>query len=210
VRPEHLAALDDDGYVVIANALDTALVVRLRRAFEDAQESATQHVRLDEHTPERDAWKELEEHAAVCAAARHVLGRPFRVRDIHGRNPLPGFGQQGLHSDWPPRLAEEPFSVVTAIFMFDDFTESNGATRVVPGSHRFTGAIPKSLGQPLSHHASERIITGSAGSVLVMNGHVWHSGRKNESTASRRAAQMVIVACWLPAGPEQANSSRAI
>jgi ectoine hydroxylase-related dioxygenase (phytanoyl-CoA dioxygenase family) len=193
---EHLRALDDDGYVIIAGALDRRLLARLQRAFENAstQQTGTQHVHLDDATPEREAWRDLEDHPAVHAAATHVLGRRFGVREIHGRNPLPGFGQQGLHTDWPARSAEDPFSVVTAIFMFDDFTEANGATRVVPGSHRLSGPIPKSLAQPLSRHRDERVVTGSAGSVLIMNGHLWHSGRKNESRGPRRAGQMVVLA----------------
>jgi hypothetical protein len=40
----------------------------------------------------------------------------------------------------------------------------------------------------------ERVVTGPAGSVLIMNGHIWHSGRRNDGRGRRRAAQMVAVA----------------
>jgi ectoine hydroxylase-related dioxygenase (phytanoyl-CoA dioxygenase family) len=195
LSPSQLASLDRDGYLVVAGALDGAWVERLRRAFEGApaQDHATQHVEVTAETPEYAAWTALREHPVILAAAEHVLGRPFRVRDLHGRNPLPGFGQQGLHADWMPRASVEPYFAVTAIWMLDDFTRDNGATRLVPGSHRLLRPISKELGQPEAVHPSETAVTGAAGSVLVFNGHTWHSGRRNTSSGPRRAIQMVIV-----------------
>jgi ectoine hydroxylase-related dioxygenase (phytanoyl-CoA dioxygenase family) len=190
-----IAALDAAGYVVVPGALDAAWVSRLKVAFERAaaQQNGTQHVEITEETPEVDAWLALKEHPSVLAAAEHVLSRPFRVRDLHGRNPLPGFGQQGLHSDWMERPDPRRFFVLTALWMIDDFTVENGATRLVPGSHRLVRTLPKALVQPAARHPEERVVTGSAGSVLLLNGHTWHSGRRNESGGPRRAGQMVLV-----------------
>ena len=184
---EYRAALDRDGYVVVAEALDPAWVERLRRAFADAsaQRDGTQHVTVTPETPEHASWRALKEHPVVIAAADHVLGRPFRVSEPHGRNPLPGYGLQGLHADWMPRDVVEPYFVLTTIWMLDDFTADNGATRVVPGSHRLLRPIPKSLAQPTAVHPDERV-------VLVFNGHTWHAGTKNTSDRARRAVQMVV------------------
>jgi ectoine hydroxylase-related dioxygenase (phytanoyl-CoA dioxygenase family) len=186
-------ALDRHGYFVLPGALDATWVARLRRAFDEApaQKDGTQHVALGPDTPHHEAWLALKEHPVVLAAAGHVLPS-FRVRDLHGRNPLPGYGEQGLHADWMPRQDALEHFVVTAIWMIDDFTGGNGATRLVPGTHRIARPIPKSLAQPGARHPDEVLITGAAGSVLVMNGHTWHSGRKNASRGPRRAGQMVI------------------
>src|SRR5258708_37053720 len=129
-------ALDREGYVVVPDAIDAAWVARLRRAFEDApaQANGTQHVEITPATPDRASWVALEEHPVILAAAEHVLGRPFRVRDLHGRNPLAGYGQQGLHSDWMERAPGSPDFAVTAIWMLDDFTPENGATRRLPAT----------------------------------------------------------------------------
>jgi ectoine hydroxylase-related dioxygenase (phytanoyl-CoA dioxygenase family) len=191
---EWTEALDVDGYVVVKDAIDARSVERLRRAFDQApaQDGATQHVELTPETPELVAWEGLRLHRVVLAAAEHVLGRPFEVTELHGRSPLPGYGDQGLHADEAPRESVEPFFVVTAIWMIDDFTVENGATRVVPGSHRLLRPIGKGLAQPGSKHPAEVIAVGTAGSVLIFNGHTWHSGRKNASDSPRRAAQMVI------------------
>ena len=181
---DEVSPLVADGWLLVADAIDAARLERLRAAF-GVQTEATEHVPLED-----DA---LATHPAIADAARIVFeGAPWRVRDVHGRNPLPGYGQQGLHADWKPRAAGEPFQVLTAIWMLDDFTVENGATRIVPGSHTITTPIPKALAQPLAHHPREIVVTGRAGSVLVFNGHLWHAGRKNESRGWRRCVQMIV------------------
>lgn len=189
------AALARDGFVLVPGALGAADVARLRRAFEGAadDERGTQHVRIDAATLERAAWEALGAHPLLEVAAAEVLGAMFRVRDVHGRNPRPGHGEQGLHTDAQPRPAEAPFQVLTALWLLDPFEARNGATRVVSGSHRIPGAVPRRYAQPDARHPDEQVVTGPAGSVLLLNGHLWHSGRRNESAGPRRIAQMVVV-----------------
>ena len=73
--------------------------------------------------------------------------------------------------------------------MPDAFTKDNGATRVVPGSHRITKSIAKSYAQPLAHHPQEVIVTGPSGGrtdyewAPVAFGHTQRFGR----AAARRA-----------------------
>ena len=133
----------------------------------------------------------------------HILGRAFKLGGMHGRNPLPGFGLQGLHSDWPPRSRGEPCAVATALWLFDDFTPYNGATRIVPRSHHKLGAIPKSYAQPHDRHPDEELVIAPAGSLLVFNGHLWHAGTLNRSSGPRRVAQVVFH------GSELANAYRS-
>src|SRR4051812_16792678 len=100
VSPVH-EALDREGYVVVPGALDSEWVGRLRRAFAhaSAQSGGTQHVEITGGTPEVEAWHALEHHPVLKAAAEHLLSPIYCMAGLHGRNPLPGFGQQGLHSD---------------------------------------------------------------------------------------------------------------
>ena len=90
-----------------------------------------------------------------------------------------------------PRAPGDPYSVFTTLWMLDDFIPENGATRVVPRTHLSPHPPAKSLAQPLAHHPDERIIVGRAGGVLMMNGHLWHSGRRNDSSGPRRCVQML-------------------
>ena len=186
-----LQALDQQGYVVVPGALDSEWVARLLRAFEDApvQESGTQHVEITDETPEAKSWRDLEHHPVLNAAAEHFLSSPYCMGGMHGRNPLPGFGQQGLHSDCLRGPGNECI-LITALWMLDDFTPENGATRVVPGSHRIARPLARDFSQPLARHPGEKIIVAPAGSVLMFNGYVWHSGRRNDSNGPRRAVQM--------------------
>ena len=106
------------------------------------------------------------------------------------RGPQPGYGAQALHADDVPIGAGDLYRVATAIVPLVDFTERNGATRVVPGSHRdpVRDASPEA-GPP---HARERLVTARAGSAIVFNGHLWHSGTRNTSDARRDALQLVF------------------
>jgi ectoine hydroxylase-related dioxygenase (phytanoyl-CoA dioxygenase family) len=183
-------ALERDGYALVPAVLDDACVERLRRAFDHApvQSSGTQHVEITDETPEVESWRALEHHPVLKAAAKHFLSQPC-IFGLHGRNPLPGFGQQGLHSDCLRERGNECI-MITALWMLDDFTPGNGATRVVPGSHRITRPLAKDVAQPLARHRNEKIIEGRVGSVLIFNGYLWHSGRRNDSNGPRRAVQM--------------------
>jgi ectoine hydroxylase-related dioxygenase (phytanoyl-CoA dioxygenase family) len=186
-------ALEREGYVVVPGALDDRWVERLRRAFDESpvQSGGTQHIEITNETPEVGSWRALEHHPVLTAAADHLLKQPYCLGGLHGRNPLTGFGQQGLHCDCLRDQASECV-LITALWMLDDFTPENGATRVVPGSHRIKRPPAKNFSQPLANHRDEKIIVARAGSVLMFNGYLWHSGRRNNSNGPRRAVQMGI------------------
>jgi len=204
-------AMDRQGYCVLAGMTDADLLKRLRAAFEASleQPAASGKQSGTRHTSElglKDpAFAATYTHPKLLAAVHHVLRRGFKLNQFSGRDPLPGYGQQGLHADWMPRGPQEPFYVVTALWMLDDFTETNGATRVIPGSHLWLKPLPKPLQQPESNHPEQNTVVARAGSVLVFNGHLLHSGTRNQSKLPRRALQMVFWARELarPAEPAQ-------
>jgi len=80
------------------------------------------------------------------------------------------------------------------LWLLDGFTHDNGATRIVPGTHRGTRPIDKPLAKPGSRHPQQIQLQAPAGSVLVFNGHLWHSGMRNNSTSPRRTLQCSYVA----------------
>jgi ectoine hydroxylase-related dioxygenase (phytanoyl-CoA dioxygenase family) len=86
--------------------------------------------------------------------------------------------------------------VATTIVAIDDFTLENGATRVVPGSHRQLRLhAPK--GSDVAF-PGERVIAMRAGSALVLSGHLWHSGTRNRSNGRRDALQIIFTRKDMP------------
>jgi ectoine hydroxylase-related dioxygenase (phytanoyl-CoA dioxygenase family) len=199
--PREREALDCDGYVVLPDIIDVDWLSRLRAAFESGcqkdggativKESGTRH--LNDLVNRDPVFEGALTNARVLAGVYHVLRDAFRVGQIGGRDPGPGYGQQGLHADWTARSKGEPFRIVTTIWLLDDFTEDNGATRVVPGTHQLLTQPPKSFADPASRHPDQRIIVAKAGSVLVFNGHLWHSGTRNQTNQHRRVLQCSFV-----------------
>ena len=126
-------------------------------------------------------------HPRVLAAMNHVLKGDFKLSSLNGRAALPGEGGQAFHADWSGGVDPDDFQVCNSIWLLVDFMEENGATRVVPGSHN-TGQHPKdALDDPLAPHPDEILLTGSAGTVVIFNSHLWHAGTVNHSETPRYA-----------------------
>jgi ectoine hydroxylase-related dioxygenase (phytanoyl-CoA dioxygenase family) len=191
-------ALERNGYAVLNGVLDAASVAAMRSAVDELLEIArrdptkkhggTLHLDdiLDAGATFDPAWSS----PRVLAAVAHVLGADFHVFAAGFRGPRPGYGAQALHADDVPIAAGDPFRVATAIVPLVDFTENNGATRVVPGSHRDPVRDASTEAGP--SYPRERVITARAGDAIVFNGHLWHSGTKNASAERRDALQIVF------------------
>ncbi len=198
-------ALDEQGYIILPNLIDRAWLGRLRDRYEELaqadrlevgnagrQERGTRH--LGDLINRGEVFDGIYTQPKLLAAIYYVFKRDFRVVGLHGRDPLPDFGQQGLHADWMPRQPYDPFIVANSIWLLDDFTLTNGATRVVPGSHLFKGGPDKAKAAQPGAHPKEIVVTARAGSVLVFNAHLWHSGTLNQSKAVRRTIQCLFAA----------------
>jgi len=94
-----------------------------------------------------------------------VIQRPFKLVSLNGHDPLPGHGQQKLHSDFGGTRGDGRGQQTNALWMLDDLTAENGPTRVVPGSHRWPDLPQDKVDDLLAPHPQETYITGPAGSV---------------------------------------------
>lgn len=208
-------SLDRQGYVLVPDMLDSHWLDQLRQAYEElmAKEGALAGIEVHQEVGTRrlsdlinkgEVFDRIYTHPKVLAAVYYILGREFKLSSLNGRDALPGFGQQGFHADWQARHEANYFSVVNSIWMLDDFTVENGATRVVPGSHRLEGAPKDYLADPLATHPQEVLLLAPAGSVGIFNAHLWHGGTTNRSNTTRRA-----VHCFYTAreNPQQLNQA---
>ncbi|MGW6201473.1 phytanoyl-CoA dioxygenase family protein [Kribbella sp. NPDC055110] len=136
-------------------------------------------------------------HPRVLAAMRHVLG-DFRLSSLNSRAALPGKGHQALHADFDHPVEPGQYEVCNSIWLLDDFTPSNGATRVVPGSHR-RGTMPgDEMPDPAAAHPDQIQLLGQAGTVVIFNSHLWHGGTQNHTNNPRRALHSYFTRRHLP------------
>jgi ectoine hydroxylase-related dioxygenase (phytanoyl-CoA dioxygenase family) len=125
-------------------------------------------------------------HPRVQAAVEHVLGPDHRMMGVSSRGLRPGHGQQALHVDWGGQGMPSVFYLCHVICALSDFTEENGATRVVPGTHR-NPAFLRGRFDPRKPHPAQRQLVGPAGSVFILNVHCAHSAVHNASSEPRLA-----------------------
>lgn len=202
---EQAAILDRDGFLIITNYFPLALAQRLGERFDELiaaegdraglevhQEAGTR--RLANLVDKGDCFDPLWGDPLVLGCVAHVLGRPFHLSSLNAREPLSGHGHQGLHADWGTRQKDEPYHVVNSLWILDDLTPENGATRIVPGSHRLLGSISDHLADASVAHSGELIVTAPAGSVVIFNAHCWHGGRTNVTGKRRRIMHSYYVA----------------
>jgi len=192
------AALDRDGFLLLHNVLTPAqaeaLCARtdalLAEEGTEAGKEVHQEVgtdRLADLVNKGAMFEVCFTHPRVLAAVAHVLGGDLKLSSINGRNALPEQGNQWLHADHEEPVGPDGYQGCNTAWLLDDFTPENGATRLVPGSHRSGGLPQDALPDPGVRHPDEIKAVAPAGSVLVFNGHTWHSGTENRTDRPRRA-----------------------
>ena len=75
-------------------------------------------------------------HPRVLAGIEAVLGQHYKLSSLNYRAAKPGMGLQKLHVDWKNTVVNGSYKVCNSIWLLDDFTEHNGATRIVPQTHK--------------------------------------------------------------------------
>lgn len=191
--------LNRDGFLLLPNLMGDELLSRLRLAVtaqyklegeaagsEFKQEPGCR--RLANLVNKGAVFQEIVAHSVVLKFVGAVLGERFKLSSLNARKVLPECDSpQPLHADMAALADESGYWVCNTIWMLDDFTLENGAPRVVPGSH-LRGQLPSDEMPDLcDSHPEERVITGKAGSVIVMNAHAWHGGMPNRTLSPRTA-----------------------
>ncbi len=121
----------------------------------------------------------------VLECMAHILGPRFKLSSLNARSTEPhSESDQPLHADSGAISDEAGYFVANSVWLLDDFTAENGATRFVAGSHRW-----RRLPEPEFHHPhpEQQLAIAKAGDVIVMNAHMWHGGTANRTGAPRRA-----------------------
>lgn len=146
-------------------------------------------------------------HPKVLAAVEAVIGSQFKLSSLNYRAAKPGKGLQKLHVDWGNTVVEGSYKVCNTIWLLDDFVSNNGATRIVPKTHKLSKLPDEVLENPLADHPDQILIQAPAGSVVLFNSHVWHGGTTNTTDKDRRSIHSYFCSRELP---QQLDQSRFI
>ena len=203
---EQKRQLDEEGYLLLESAIDSQWLDQLREAFDRIHTSegteAGKEVaqmegvrRLADLVNKDTCFDEVYLYAPLLSAVHHVLKRPFKLHSLNGHDPLKGSGIQTLHADTGQKCVPGgPYHVVNSMWMLDDFTAENGATRVVPRSHLKAGHLGDYVEDGLADHPEQIHLLGRAGTIAVFNGNVWHSSYINRSGSKRRTLHCAFIA----------------
>jgi len=204
--PERVVlALDRDGCCVVDGLVPPAVLAELRGELDpwlaatpcgtDAF-SGRRTRRTGGLIARSQCARELVQHPLVLGAVKGLL-RDATSFQIHLTQVIaidPGEPAQTIHRDqWAfdffpfPRGYEVQCNTLWAM---TEFTAANGATRVIPGSHRLEDGLRFA-------EADTEAAEMSAGSVLFYTGALYHGAGANRSDATRTGLNLTYVRAWL-------------
>ncbi len=197
---QHISAIQDQGYAVIESLLNEHQIIRLRSALDpwlkgklmgrnnfEGFKSERVYALLAKHND----FAMLVEHPEILAITNQLLERDYLLSANLAINVHPGETPQPFHqdNDGGPFASTGAIHGISVIWNLDEFTEDNGATEVIPGSHHFPNGLPDT--------ESAIKILMPAGSALVFSGSLLHRGGTNRSSKARLAITPQYCQPWL-------------
>ena len=197
ITQQHRDELDERGFTIFYDVIEAGWQKALQERFEELTESEGDQAGIEVHQMQGvrrlanlvnkgNVFDRLYTHPVLLAATFHVIQRPFKIVSLNGHDPQQGHGQQNLHSDFQGERDGKTFHQINSLWMLDDLTVENGATRVVPGSHRWLEFPRDQLDDLQATHPEEAYITAPAGSMAIFNGQIWHGSTTNQNGKPRR------------------------
>jgi hypothetical protein len=194
--PEDLAEpLRDVGFIVIQGPVPPAKLPQLRAAYDAAVAGAdpaglsigSSTTRVSDFVNRGPEFDGLYCYAPILAACYSTIRRPFKLSSMHARTVNLNSTPQALHVDF--QRDADGWPMIGFIFMLDEFRSDNGATRFVPGSHKWPTTPREAMRSPAAEHEQQLLACGPAGSVIVYNGSIWHGHSANRTGEPRRSIQ---------------------
>jgi len=192
----HVEAIKRDGYTVVPDAIEPALIDALNAALSRLERDLSvkpadngfegrRTVRIYNLLAHGAPFDRIPTHEAVLPIIEGVLGDGCLVSSLSSIAIDPGEVAQPIHADDMVIPLEKPHRpvVCNSMWALTDFTEANGATRIAPGTHHAPN--PEYGGEYETIPAEMK-----KGSVLVWDGALWHGGGANRSGARRTGIAM--------------------
>jgi ectoine hydroxylase-related dioxygenase (phytanoyl-CoA dioxygenase family) len=201
---DHTAEIARKGWTVVEDAIDTDLIdgmagelARLERDL-DVQPATnsfegTRTLRVYNLLARGELWWQVPIHERVLPVVESVLDPGCLVSSLSSINIGPGEVAQPIHADDQliPIPKPHPPTVCNTMWALTDFTEENGATRLISGTH--LADTSPDYGKP---YDSEPALMRK-GSVLVWHGSRWHGGGANRTDRRRVGIAMNYCAGYI-------------
>ncbi|MGB9154792.1 MAG: phytanoyl-CoA dioxygenase family protein [Alphaproteobacteria bacterium] len=198
--------LDNDGCVVITDVLDAGRVQKLKNELEASFEKVPVcqgnffgflTKRMSSVLAKSETSRNMAINPIVSEVMDHFLLQSCRQYQLNLTQAIqicPGEPAQIIHTDdmmfpfEPPTPSHQ--KMINCMWAVDDFTAANGATHLVPGSHKW----PRDR-QPEAHE----VIQGEmpAGSLLIYFGSLLHGGGANKTAKPRIGLVLSYSLGWL-------------
>jgi len=190
-----LQRLRDFGFIVIPGPVTPGGLIRLAAAYDFAVAGADQDdisigsstTRVHDFVNRGPEFDALYIYRPVLEACCRIIGQPFKLSSLLARTLRPQQRAQALHVDF--KSDADGWPMVGFILMVDEFRRDNGATRFVPGSHKWSSIPDDLMSDPLADRENQVLACGPAGSIIIYNGSVWHGHTANLSGEPRRSLQ---------------------
>jgi ectoine hydroxylase-related dioxygenase (phytanoyl-CoA dioxygenase family) len=200
----HVEAIAHDGFTIVEDAIEPELLgaladdlLRLEELYDvvpaDNSFEGSRTVRIYNLLALGKVYEAVPVHPRVLPLVEQVLDRGCLVSSLSSIAILPGETAQPIHADDQLIPLDKPHAptVCNSMWALTDFTEANGATRVIPGSH-LADHSPDYGGSYDSIPAEM-----PAGSVLVWHGSLWHGGGANTTDERRVGIAMNYCAGYI-------------
>jgi ectoine hydroxylase-related dioxygenase (phytanoyl-CoA dioxygenase family) len=206
-RKTELAEL---GYTVIPDYMGHSMLERMRARLDELfvleGDAAGSEFRTEENArrlanlvDKGEVFREAIARKEILELVASVLGEDFKLGSLNVRSANPESGSvQPFHVDMGLLPDPQGYATCNCVWMLDDFTAENGALRVIPGSHRWGKKPQDVVADVYAKHPQEVLVTGRAGTVVVMNAHAWHGGTANRTQRERRALHSFYVRHDIP------------
>ncbi|MCU1372692.1 MAG: Phytanoyl-CoA dioxygenase [Ilumatobacteraceae bacterium] len=200
----HLTAIAEQGYTIVPDAIAPDLVAELTDDLDRLHDElgtqpatngfeGTATLRVYNLLARGPLWQQVPVHPSVLPIVEGVLDPGCLVSSLSSIAIGPGETEQPIHADDQVMPLPKPHvaTVCNSMWALTDFTEANGATRIVPGSH-LADRSPH-FGKPYDSIPAEM----PAGSVLIWHGSLWHGGGANTTDRRRIGIAMNYCAGWV-------------
>ncbi|MGH7812479.1 MAG: phytanoyl-CoA dioxygenase family protein [Candidatus Binataceae bacterium] len=184
----HIDRVERDGYMIVENAIEPELLDWIESEISRVQRESNavlsqnafggfKTVRVGNLLVHGKAFEAIPVHSNILPIVEGVLGDGPLVSSLSSISIGPGEAAQGIHSDDILIPLEKPHRAIicNTMWAIAGFTEENGATRIVPGTHKLDHS------PQYGKHYDSIPAAMKRGSVLVWHGSLWHGGGANRT-----------------------------